>query len=99
MVINCDWNVLVDKPFLYYLLSFEDLSSCISGTGQPQIVRTPLADFELKIPYALAEQTAIATVLSDMDAEIAALEEKLAKTRQIKQGMMQELLTGRTRLI
>ena len=47
----------------------------------------------------LAEQTAIAAVLSDMDAEIAALEQRLAKTRALKQGMMQELLTGRTRLV
>ena len=46
-----------------------------------------------------SEQTAIATILSDMDAEIAALEAKLAKARQIKQGMMQELLTGRIRLV
>ncbi len=44
------------------------------------------------------EQTAITNILSDMDAEIQALEQRLAKTRQIKQGMMQELLTGRTRL-
>lgn len=47
----------------------------------------------------VAEQRAIATMLSDMDAEIAALEAKLAKTRLLKQGMMQELLTGRTRLV
>ena len=46
-----------------------------------------------------AEQTAIAAILSDMDAEIAALEAKLAKARQVKQGMMQELLTGRIRLV
>ena len=45
------------------------------------------------------EQTAIATVLSDMDADLSTLESRLAKTRAIKQGMMQELLTGRTRLI
>ena len=45
------------------------------------------------------EQIAIATILSDMDAEIAALETKLAKARQIKQGMMQELLTGKIRLV
>ena len=47
----------------------------------------------------LPEQTAIAAILSDMDAEIAALEAKLAKARQLKQGMMQELLTGRIRLV
>ena len=48
---------------------------------------------------SLTEQRAIATVLSDMDAEIAALEQKRDKTRALKQGMMQELLTGKTRLV
>ena len=48
---------------------------------------------------SIAEQEAIATILSDMDAEIDALEAKLTKARQIKQGMMQELLTGRIRLV
>lgn len=52
----------------------------------------------LKLP-PLPEQTAIATVLSDMDAELAALEQRLTKTRALKHGMMQELLTGRTRLL
>jgi type I restriction enzyme, S subunit len=47
---------------------------------------------------SLPEQIAIAAILSDMEAEITALEEKLAKSRQIKQDMMQELLTGRIRL-
>lgn len=47
----------------------------------------------------LTEQRAIAAVLSDMDAEIEALERRRDKTRAVKQGMMQELLTGRTRLI
>lgn len=51
------------------------------------------------IPSKENEQTAIATILSDMDAEIQALEQRLGKTRQIKRGMMQELLTGRVRLI
>lgn len=45
------------------------------------------------------EQNAIAQVLTDMDAEVAALEKRLAKTKDIKQGMMQELLTGKTRLV
>jgi type I restriction enzyme S subunit len=53
----------------------------------------------MKLPSSLQEQTAIAKVLSDMDTEIEALESKLAKAREIKQGMMQELLTGRIRLI
>lgn len=45
------------------------------------------------------EQRAIASTLSDIDAEIAVLGQKFAKARQIKQGMMQELLTGRVRLV
>ena len=53
----------------------------------------------LEIPYPkIDEQAAIAAVLSDMDAEIAALEQRRAKTQAIKQGMMQQLLTGRIRL-
>ncbi len=55
--------------------------------------------FAIKLPPTLAEQTAIAEVLSDMDAEITALEQKRDKTKLIKQGMMQELLTGKTRLV
>jgi type I restriction enzyme S subunit len=54
--------------------------------------------FELTLPPTLQEQTAIASVLSDMDAELTALEARRDKTRALKQGMMQELLTGRTRL-
>jgi type I restriction enzyme S subunit len=55
--------------------------------------------FEFPAPPSHAEQTAIAEILSDMDAEIAALEARREKTRLLKQGMMQELLTGRIRLI
>ena len=47
----------------------------------------------------IEEQTSIATILSDMDAEITALEQKLGKYKMIKQGMMQKLLTGKIRLI
>ena len=55
-------------------------------------------NFEIAMPPTAEEQTAIAAILSDMDTELAALEAKLAKARAIKQGMMQELLTGRIRL-
>jgi type I restriction enzyme S subunit len=53
----------------------------------------------IKIPEDVTEQAAIASVLSDMDAEITGLEARRDKTRNIKQAMMQELLTGKTRLI
>ena len=55
--------------------------------------------FEINLPPTFAEQTAIATVLSDMDTELAALEARRDKTRALKQGMMQVLLTGRIRLV
>ena len=53
---------------------------------------------EMPVP-TVPEQTAIAEVLTDMDAELAALEQRREKTRALKQAMMQELLTGRTRLV
>ena len=52
----------------------------------------------ISIPPTLAEQTAIAEILSDMDAELSALKKKLEKIRLIKQGMMDALLTGKIRL-
>ena len=62
------------------------------------VSKTALIDLELPVP-PFPEQTAIAEILSDMDAEIVALEGKLSKARQVKQGMMQELLTGNIRLV
>jgi type I restriction enzyme S subunit len=69
-----------------------------TGGAQPHIHAVDLAPIEVGCP-GLAEQTAIATVLSDMDAELAALEARRDKTRALKQGMMQALLTGRIRLV
>jgi type I restriction enzyme S subunit len=68
------------------------------GDAVVHISASALASVEAKLP-SLPEQSAIAGVLSDLDAEVEALEAKLAKARQIKQGMMQELLTGRVRLV
>ena len=56
------------------------------------------ARVQLPLP-GKAEQKAIAAVLSEMDAEMTALDAKLAKARQLKQGLMQELLSGKTRLV
>lgn len=99
MVINLDSNKMHDKLFFYYLLSSQNFTDCITGSGQPQIVRTPLFEFRLKVPPTIEEQKAIARILSDMDAEIKALEKKREKYKAIKQGMMQVLLTGKTRLV
>lgn len=68
------------------------------GTKVSGISKTNIVKIVIPIPM-LEEQAAIASILSDMDAELAALETKLIKARQLKQGMMQELLTGRIRLV
>jgi type I restriction enzyme S subunit len=69
-----------------------------NSSSQGNIGMGEIGLIEIPVP-PLPEQTAIAAVLSDMDAEIAALEARRDKTRALKQGMMQELLTGRTRLV
>jgi type I restriction enzyme S subunit len=91
-----------DSMYLGYLLNHPSVAIQKARMGQGDAVvhisARHLGQIELHLP-PLPEQTAIATVLSDMDAEIAALEQRRDKTRLLKQGMMQELLTGRTRLV
>jgi type I restriction enzyme S subunit len=88
--------------FLFQFLTSDSFKRAIGGqaTGSAQLNFGPshVSKVSIVLPRLL-EQSAIATVLSDMDAEIAALENKLTKARQLKTGMMQELLTGRIRLI
>jgi type I restriction enzyme S subunit len=69
------------------------------SSGIPQLTGLQLAKYKLPLPPTLEEQQAIAQILSDMDQEIEALEQKREKYQSIKQGMMQELLTGKKRLI
>lgn len=90
-----------DTDFLYYLLSTQKqgfISLC-GGSTFLEIGKTQLVGYEVRLPVQKNEQTAIATVLSDIDAELDALAARRAKTATLKQGMMQELLTGRTRLV
>jgi len=91
----------VDNRFLYHALKAQEpsITGLRVGSGLPNVQKTALLAFKLRCPKASEEQCAIAAILSDMDAEIAALEEKLVKARQVKQGMMQELLTGKIRLV
>ena len=88
-----------DPRFVFYLYTKIDFERFASGSGVPTLNRNDVHAFQIRIPPVAAEQTAIAEVLSDMDAEIAVLERRRDKTRALKQGMMQELLTGRTRLV
>jgi type I restriction enzyme S subunit len=91
----------VDVEFLYYLLLTQKpgfISLC-GGSTFLEIGKTRLAVYSVRLPSTRAEQTAIAEVLSEMDAELATLAQQREKTRALKQGMTQELLTGRTRLV
>ena len=87
----------IDTRFLAYFIDDEDFWQK-SGTGQPFVLFAKTFALPLRLPK-LPEQTAIAAVLSEMDGELAVLEQRREKTRALKQAMMQELLTGRTRLV
>ena len=87
--------------FLYYLLGTQKqgfISLC-GGSTFLEIGKTQLVAYQVRLPATKAEQTAIAAVLTEMDGELAVLTQRREKTRALKQAMMQELLTGKTRLI
>ena len=80
-------------------LGIEKVLALTTGSTFPNIDGKAIRSIRIPLPPTIAEQTAIAAVLSDMDAEIAALEQKRDKYKAIKRGMMQELLTGKIRLV
>jgi type I restriction enzyme, S subunit len=89
--------------FFYYLLCSnlfnEFLSQLSAGSTINHLYQKDFINFVYQVPKTLEEQIEIANILSDMDAEIESISAKLTKTRQLKQGMMHELLTGRIRLV
>lgn len=88
------------KGYLAYAPWFRSqVVRAATGTKVFGVSKSAMRELELRFPPTLEEQSAITAVLSDMDAEIAALEAKLAKARAVKQGMMQVLLTGEVRLV
>ncbi len=96
-----DKNVLTNgfKGFLQFCPPFAtQLRRLAAGTKVYATNRAHVASVEMRLP-TVAEQAAIAAVLSDMDAEVSALEARRDKTRDLKQAMMQELLTGKRRLV
>ena len=96
-----DKQILADgfKGYLQFCTPFAaHLRRLAAGTKVYATNRTHIASVEMRLP-SVAEQSAIATILSDMDTELTALESRRDKTRALKQAMMQELLTGRTRLV
>jgi len=105
--INPQFVVLKDfkcnNIFLYYILAFSDFQERVKSiTGGSTILtmsQEKLKAQKILMPSTLEEQNAIARILSDMDKEIEALEAKQEKYKSIKEGMMQELLSGKIRLI
>ena len=94
----------VDPRYVYFQTRDTEFRRKLEGemigtAGQKRVPRSAILDYQMPVVHTSKEQTAIATVLSEMDEEIGALETKLAKARLLKQGMMQELLTGRIRLV
>lgn len=91
-----------DPDFVFHQLSrpeyLKHFNAIVTGQAYPQISLQQVREAEVQFPE-MREQQAIATVLSDMDAEIQTLESRLTKARAIKEGMMQNLLTGRVRLV
>jgi type I restriction enzyme S subunit len=92
-----------EPHFFYYILTsriFEEfLNKLAAGSTISHLYQKDFVTFLFLVPPTIPEQTAIAEVLSEMDAELAVLEQRREKTRALKQAMMQELLTGRTRLV
>ena len=94
-------NDASQSKYVYYLMNsaryrcYIDL--ILAGSSINNLKPSDIDKLSLAFPD-IEEQTAIAAMLSDMDSELAALEQKLAKARDVKQGMMQQLLTGRIRL-
>lgn len=98
-----DYSNTYDMDFLYYILSsdtvFEQYIAMAAGSSVKNLNKEKVANVMLFAPQSLAEQQAIAAILTKMDDEITALEATKTKYEAIKQGMMQQLLTGKIRLI
>ena len=94
---------LCDPGFLFFHLLGnvvnKQIEKILAGSNYPAINGRDVGRLEIPFPPQIQEQQAIAEALSDIDAEIAALERRFAKVRALKQGMMQQLLTGRIRLV
>jgi len=96
-------NNAFTSEFFYFILCssvfHKFLNQLCAGSTINHLYQKDFVYFKYPLPSIKAEQEAIATILSDMDSEIETLEAKLDKARQVKQGMMHNLLTGKIRLI
>ncbi len=100
-VVRCHEGVTHPGYVFFHLFAEcvnRQIEALLTGSNYPAINSGDVRALEIPLP-SYAEQTAISGLLTGMDAELTALEQRLAKTRALKQGMMQELLTGKTRLV
>lgn len=93
------WSKVSQRYLLHHLKFSSKIGEAITGGAQPQITREPLGHVKISYPVDKTEQESIVVVLSDMDKDIDSLVTEISKLRNLKQGMMQELLTGRIRLV
>ena len=101
MCVPCDFPPDFDTKFIYYYMMKFFGNHALQNTVKATVdsLRLPtFQNFMLVVPPTLAEQQAIANILSTMDEEIQALQEERDKYALVKQGMMQQLLTGKIRL-
>ena len=91
----------IEENYLYYQLVYTapQVKQQAGEQAVPLVNKTQFGEHTVYVPSDKQEQIAIANVLSDMDTELDSLQQRLSKTQKIKQGMMQELLTGKTRLV
>ena len=95
---NNEHNPIFLSYYLNSSIGRKIMSTLAQGATRYNLSKNNFAETIIELPKK-EEQTAIASILSDMDDEISALEQKLAKCQKLKQGMMQQLLTGKIRLI
>ncbi|HRH36665.1 MAG TPA: restriction endonuclease subunit S, partial [Catalimonadaceae bacterium] len=92
-----------DREYLYYVLGSEfvltQYKSMASGSSVLNLNKEVVKNVLIDCPQTLEEQTRISSILGQMDSEIESLEGQLAKAKSLKQGMMQQLLTGKIRLV
>jgi type I restriction enzyme, S subunit len=95
-------DLKANPVFVFYLFQTaryrEYINNLLAGSSINNLSSTSIESLDFSVPTR-AEQDAISSALSDMDAELTALDQRRIKTRALKQAMMQELLTGRTRLV
>ena len=87
------------QGFMYFSLVHKNILPYLASGTRAKLNKSEMNKIEIYLPLDNSEQEAVAAVLSDLETEIASLERRLDKTRSVKQGMMQQLLTGKVRLV